>query len=377
MTARALTARSTEAQAGTLGARGVRIQSSASSLDEPFDNRLFVEWTATFAAPISLPVLQAMAQLIASPVPDPDAVARARDELADEVVALQDDSRWRANDAAWSGVYPTSHPLGRPVHGTTGEPVGDHGRRRLPLPASRTTTRCERPLSSPATSPMARRRTAVTAAFGGWRADATTGRTPSMLETPPPAKWPAASDGGGRDIHIAMPHKEQASIAVALPAAAVNDADHSALSLLNYLLGETGYAGRLGEQLVDTGIAYAVYASLWPFEGAGPLLVTTDAVQAGEAVRRMRAALAAFARQGVTAAQLDEAKGFVLGRLLYRFETPASASAAVADLASLGQGSNGLQAFGERIRAVTLAQLNAAAARYYDPSRAVFVTAGR
>ena len=174
-----------------------------------------------------------------------------------------------------------------------------------------------------------------------------------------------------------MPHKEQASITVALPAVGANHADFPALSLLNYLLGETGYAGRLGEQLVDTGIAYAVYASLWPLPGAGPLLVTTDAVHAGEAVRRMRAALAAFAGRGVTASQLDEAKGFVLGRLLYRFETPATASAAVANLVSLRQGPNGLQSFGERIRAVTLKQLNDAAASYYDPKRAVFVVAGR
>ena len=67
----------------------------------------------------------------------------------------------------------------------------------------------------------------------------------------------------------------------------------------------------------------------------------------------------------------------MLGRLLFRFDTPASASAAVADLASLGQGPKGLQAFGERIRAVTLDELNAAAAKYYDPKRAVFVVAGR
>jgi predicted Zn-dependent peptidase len=145
-----------------------------------------------------------------------------------------------------------------------------------------------------------------------------------------------------------MPHKEQASIAVALPAAGADSTDYPALSLLNYLLGETGYAGRLGERLVDTGIAYAVYASLWPHQGAGPLLVTTDAVLSREAVTRTRAALAAFAARGLTAAQLDEAKGFVLGRLLFRFETPASASGRRRSARSIR--AEGLQAFGERIR---------------------------
>jgi zinc protease len=178
-------------------------------------------------------------------------------------------------------------------------------------------------------------------------------------------------------VHVALPRKAQASITVALPSAGADAADYPALTLLNYLLGETGYAGRLGEALVDTGLAYAVYASLWPYRSSGPAMLTTDAAESGEAVSRIRATLGALAARGATAAELDEAKGFVLGRLLFRFETPAAASAAVADLASRGEGTVGLQAFGRRVLAVTRDDLNAAAAKYYDPARAVFVVAGR
>jgi zinc protease len=375
VTARALTARASDVQAADLGPRGIRLVSSASSIEEPFDNRHFVEWSAAMRREDLGSVLNAMARIVSAPAPGADDVARAREALLDEVEAVQDDSRWRANDAAWTALYPPGHPLGRPVHGTAASLAAITADE-----VSRFTRAHYEPLKTTVviaggiTDAEAR---AAASAFGGWRPDPAIGGVPQVIEPPTPDRWPAVPGAGGRDVHIAMPHKEQASITVALPATDATSADYPALSLLNYLLGETGYAGRLGETLVDTGIAYAVYASLWPYRGAGPLLVTTDAVQAREAVARMRETLTTFAARGVTAAQLEEAKGFVLGRLLFRFETPASASAAVADLATVDLDAQGLSAFAERVRAVTLSQTNGAAARYYHPSRAAFVIAGR
>jgi zinc protease len=372
VTARTLTTRAQEAGAAGLGARGIRVVGSATSLDEPFDNRPFVEWTASCRREDLPALMAAMVQIVSTSAVDAGTVARARDSVLEDIEALQDDSRWRANDAAWSALYPPSHPLGRPVQGTraslgllTGDDVSAF------LLAHYQPQRTILAVAGDLSDMDAR---VAAAAVAEWRPGRASARA---VQAPDPDAWPAPAGGGGRDVPVAMPHKAQASITVALPAAGATAADHAALSLLNYLLGETGYAGRLGETIVDTGIAYAVYASLWPHAGAGPLLVTTDAVQAREAVTRIRAALARFATRGVTAAQLDEAKGFVLGRLLFRFETPATASAAVADLASLGEGPDGLRTFGERVRAVTLAQVNTAASRSYDPQRAVFVRAGR
>jgi zinc protease len=388
VTARAMLAAATDepdAPASELDRRGLRVLASASSLDEPFDNRGFVDWTVALARGDLEPVLGAMARLVTRPALTAGAVTRARDGLASEAAPLADDSRWRANDAAWSALFPADHPLGRAVHGTHASRAAitaDDGlrfHRRHYRPAGTIVVVSGGVSAAEATA-------AVTKTFGEWRPEAQTdasgasGQATAGANVPrvsPATEWPAATGGGGRDLHVSMPHKEQASLTVALPAAGVNQADYPALSLLNYLLGETGYAGRLGEELVDTGIAYAVYASLWPSRGAGPLLVTTDAVDSREAVARIRRALADFAARGVTAADLAEAKGFVLGRLLFRFETPDAASATVADLAASGVGATGLQSFGERVRTVSLDEINAAAARYYDPARAVFVVAGR
>jgi len=109
---------------------------------------------------------------------------------------------------------------------------------------------------------------------------------------------------------------------------------------------------------------------------AGPILITTDAVRAREAVARIVATLDEFAKQGITDAELREAKGFLLGRLLFRFESAASATAALADLGYFGE-ANSPQAFAKRVLGLTPATVSAAARRYYDPSRAVVIVAGR
>ena len=56
------------------------------------------------------------------------------------------------------------------------------------------------------------------AVFDGWRPAPSASGSPPFADRPATEAWPPVS-GGGRDLHIALPHKDQASIAVALPAA--------------------------------------------------------------------------------------------------------------------------------------------------------------
>ena len=156
-----------------------------------------------------------------------------------------------------------------------------------------------------------------------------------------------------------------------------DSADFVALSALNYLLGETGYAGRLGDVLVDTGMAYAVYASVLAGRGGGPIFITTDAVRSREAADRIVQTLEAFARTGVSAAELREAQGFLLGRLLFRFESPQASRGRwrrFGYFPSLPYGEappsrTRCESFARHVLALSADDLTRAAARYYDPSR--------
>jgi zinc protease len=297
--------------------------------------------------------------------------------------ARQDDSRWRANRAVFEVLYGNDHPYGRPPEGS---PDSIAAISRADVAAfHRAHYRPENTVIAIAGAiDPAAAIAEVERAFAAWRA------TPSPRQHVTAARraqpQPALGTGAAPRPYIHVPlAKVQASLAVGLPGVARDSEDYVALSALNYLLGETGYAGRLGEILVDTGIAYAVYASVLADRSNGSIFISTDAVRSREAAGRIVQTLEAFARTGVSAAELREAQGFLLGRLLFRFESPQAATATLAEIGYFRQPApmrdatvtDPLREFARQVLALNADDLNRAAARYYDPSRAVVVIAGR
>jgi predicted Zn-dependent peptidase len=129
---------------------------------------------------------------------------------------------------------------------------------------------------------------------------------------------------------VARPDKGQNDILVVWPGDRTNEADRAATKALLYLLGETGYAGRLGEALVGPGLAYSVYTTLHEAPDApGFLAVRTAASKADtrETLRGIREVLEAAARGTFTRAELDEAKTYLRGRDLLRREGSDEAAA--------------------------------------------------
>lgn len=370
--------------AATLGDRQVRVTQTALQDHEPFANREFVEIGATLFPGALGETLQAIAAAVTGPAPDAEAVRRASRALAGAVDGRQDDSRWRANRAAFEALFGPGHRYGRPPEGTAAS------RSVITLEEVRGFHRAHyRPEQvvvaiAGAIDPEAALRQ-VQDAFGSWRAAADAPPT-AAGEAPPLRPVPSTPQPTPGPRHLYVPlDKEQASLVVGLPGVSRDSPDYVALSALNYLLGETGYAGRLGEALVDTGIAYAVYASVFADRQAGPIFVTTDAVRSREAADLIVGTLDGFARHGVTAAELREAQGFLLGRLLFRFESPQAASGTLAEIGYLepAGGSRRIAArdplrdFARAVLALTVADLNRAATRYYDPARAVVAIAGQ
>ena len=355
--------------------REVRLSLSAADDDGPFTMRNIVEFSANLLPEDFAAVADAMAPVITAAAFQAADVDLMRETIAGGLASQQDNSRWRANRAVFETLYDPSEVYGRAAEGT-----GESRARITAADLSAFHATYYRPdrtvfaIAGPVDPTAAIDR--VARALAHWPSSragneprASAGRRRAIDQ---------ARDGkqrGPRVIHEPL-DKAQASIAVGLPGVARGDADFAALAALNYLLGETGYAGRLGERLVDTGLAYAVYASVLADRAAGPVLITTDAVRARDAVARIVATLDEFAKKGITDAELREAKGFLLGRLLFRFESAASATAALADLGYFGE-STSPQAFAKRVLDLTPATVSAAARQYYDPSRAVVVVAGR
>jgi zinc protease len=194
-------------------------------------------------------------------------------------------------------------------------------------------------------------RAALAPTLRRWAAPA----TGSPSRTPPspprgPAQW--------TERILPQPDKGQDDILVVWPGERATEADRAAAKALLYLLGETGYAGRLGRALVGPGLAYSVYATLREAPGAPGFLAVRTAssrADARETLHRIRAVLEAAAAGTFTQAELDEAKTYLRGRDLLRREGSDDVAARALEQAT--------DPLGFDPQALTLAQLNATAKR--------------
>jgi zinc protease len=170
-----------------------------------------------------------------------------------------------------------------------------------------------------------------------------------------------------QEIRLAVPDLLQDELMVVWPGDRSRPSDAAATEALLYLLGETGYAGRLGDALVDPGLVYSVEASL---EGEGSsswLAVRTacDAKDAPEALSRIRKTLEQAAEGKFTEAERIEALAYLHGKAARRREGSKNAAAAL------------LRESVSRGGELTLRALNDAARRLFARGYPIALVAGR
>lgn len=165
-------------------------------------------------------------------------------------------------------------------------------------------------------------RTAAESAFRGSPRTASAARTAQPL--------PRGADTR-KEVRLSLPDLLQDQLLVVWPGDRSRPSDAAATEALVYLLGETGYAGRLADVLVDPGLVYSVEASL---EGEGAsswLAVRTacDAKDTPEVLSRIHRTLDDAARGTFTEAELREALSYLRGKAARRRDGSASAAEAL------------------------------------------------
>lgn len=195
---------------------------------------------------------------------------------------------------------------------------------------------------------------------------------PARSAPRPPSRVPATTLRGPAawtESILPIPEKPQNDLVVAFPGAAGQPSDAAATRLILYLLGETGYAGRLGKALVDPGLVYSVRASLEGGAGARRVQVRTaaSAADTAEVLGRIRRILDDAAKGAFTAGELAEAKAYLRGkRARSRDGSVATAAALAAEAVETPPDAD----------AVTLAQLNDTARRLFARGAPLAVIAG-
>lgn len=161
----------------------------------------------------------------------------------------------------------------------------------------------------------------------------------------------------------------------------IDDPDYPALTLANYIFGEGGLKSRLMDRIRQKdGLSYGGSSSLWAgnLDRAGGFSIS--AIAAPQNLRKLDAAvryeLARALSQGFTEQELADAKSGVMQQRQQDRSVDAALAAGWASYLYRGRTFEWSAQFEERLKAVTLPQLNAAFAKAIDPARLSVVMAG-
>ena len=204
-------------------------------------------------------------------------------------------------------------------------------------------------------------------AFGSWKGTAQ-----------PAAKMPDAPQVKTRQVYlIDKPGAAQSQIRIGWIGVARSTPDYFALRILNTVLGGA-FTSRLNTNLREKhGYAYGAGSAFDMRLNAGPFYaaagVQTD--KTSEALKEFFNELNGI-RAAMPEAELEKAKNYVALALPRSFETTSSIAASLAQMFIYGLPDDYFATFTDRVRAVTVADVQRAAERYVQPDKFAVVIVG-
>ncbi|WP_300547648.1 pitrilysin family protein [Roseovarius sp.] len=296
---------------------------------------------------------------------DPDAIARVRAQIMSVIQSSQKDPRDLVGLSFDRLIY-GDHPYGSSLNGTE-ESVAALTREDI-IAAQRAT--------------LARDRLYISAV-----GDITAGELSALLDDVlgdlPATGAPLAGEatlnlpGGVQVIDYDTP---QSIAAFAQPGIDRDHPDFFAAYLLNHILGGGSFESRLMNEVREKrGLTYGVYSYLMDKDGAELWMgsVASANNRVAEAIAVIRDEWSKIRQNGVTEAELQDAKTYLTGAYPLRFE----GNGPIADIA-VGMQMEGLPTDyittrNDQVNAVTLEDVNRVARDLLDPAKLTFVVVGK
>ena len=182
--------------------------------------------------------------------------------------------------------------------------------------------------------------------------------------------WAGSAERGG--TRVVEREKAQAALAMAFPGPSRRDPDRFAAEV--WAAVASGLGGRMFEALRDRrSLAYTVLASSWQRGRAGALVsyIATSPEREDEARAAMLDELARFAREPVSAVELDQAVNYLAGQAEVGRQSGSALAAEILEAWLIGNGLGDLDHLGAAYRGVTAADVRRVAERYLQAGRKV------
>jgi zinc protease len=307
------------------------------------------------------PALELLADVVLNAtVPDAE-LERGRSERLAAILQEHDEPRTIATHAFNRHAYDTTHPYSAPLAGTR-ESISSLARddlmttRRAQFAPANAFLVLAGDVAVNTALPLVER------LFGGWAAqrEGSTGGNGR-------ASVPQPTAGSTTRVHIVdRPAAPQSELRVGRPGPARDSDDYFALLVANTVLGGA-FTSRLNMRLrEEKGYTYGA-GSRFAFRAAGgPFMASTAVATAAtaDAVDVIVTEITRMSDEVVPAAELERAKNFIVLGLPASFETTGNVAEHVVEVALYGLGRDYYDTYAERVRAVSVADVRAASARW-------------
>ena len=308
--------------------------------------------------------LALLRQALLAPRFDPDAIERVRGQVLARINANAldpEDTSYRTFSALAFG----DHPYGSAVEGTE-ESVTALTRDDLVDAKDRVMARDRLYVSAVGD---------IDAATLAGLLDDLLGDLPAEGAPMPPKAQPALA-GGVTVVDFDTP---QSAITFGQRGLPMTDPDFFPAFVLSQILGGHGFSSRLMTEVREKrGLTYGIGANLYTMDLADLLLGSTATVnaRAGETVAVVKDEWARLASEGVTEDELDRAKTYLTGEYPLRFDGNGRIAGILVGMQTSDMPIDYARTRNDRIRAVTLADVNRVAAGLIDPAQLTFVVVG-
>lgn len=307
-----------------------------------------------------------LAQALTQPRFAPDAIERVRGQVQ-AIIRSEDNDPQALAGREMARLAWGEHPYGSPVSGTA-DSVARLTRADLVEAKNRV---------------LARDRVVVGAAGDitpdqlGALLDQILGGLPEAGTAPLPAPAELAVTGGVTVIDWDSP---QTVISFAGPGLPIDDPDYFAATLANHILGGGGFSSRLMDEIREKrGLTYGVYTGLdsgvYGQSWRGGMSASNANI--AESLGLIRTEWDRMAAEGVSEAELTDAKTYLTGEYPLRWDGNSKIAGMLAGMQLIGLPIDYPDSRNQRVEAVTAADVQRVAARMLHSDQLRFVLVGR
>ncbi|MSP47742.1 MAG: insulinase family protein [Alphaproteobacteria bacterium] len=207
--------------------------------------------------------------------------------------------------------------------------------------------------------------------------DETFGRLPAKAT---PAESKSTPPAAGGDVLVIERPVPQSVVMFGQPGIARSDPDFMAANLLNQIVGGGSLGSRLMTDIREKrGLTYGIYTYLSTPKSSGLWLgsVSAENAKVAEVIRLIRESWQHLKDDGVTAAELDDAKRYMTGAYARGFATSRGIAGQLVGWQEEGLGIDYFKRRNGMIETVTLADINRVANRLVEPDKLMFSIVGR